>query len=135
LPVSGWEGLRVESIGEVGIQSHDVTYSDLAPLLEERNDQLVTSNAKVINYRDPIVGGGELFFELLAIGGAPYLKGFIDAFAAEHAKSLRERILETLGKGRAERRRNGFLPLRLRIGTVRFYSREPISLDEFRPGR
>jgi hypothetical protein len=121
----------VEATGEVAVQSHEVTYFDLAPLLEELNDQFVTVNAKVINYRGPAAGGGELFFELIAGGGIIYLKGFIEALAAENATSIRQRILETLRKGKAQHRRNGFIPLRLRIGNIRFYFKEPLTLDEF----
>ncbi|MEA2584927.1 MAG: hypothetical protein QOF33_3012 [Thermomicrobiales bacterium] len=121
-----------DNYGMVAVESvFDLSYSDLAPLLDELSKRHVNVRVNIVNYGRPAGGPLDMFFLIMVGGSLLYLKSFIESWAAEDAKALREKLLATLKKGRGTELRDGMFPLRMVVGGVRFYIRKPMTDEEF----
>lgn len=121
---------HVESHGEITVASQDAGFADLAPLLDELNAKFTVVSARVVNYQGMAAGGGEIFLELIAVGGGTYLLKFVEAIAADHAKALRNKIVDLMRKGKPRQSRDGFVPLRLQVAGISFYFDKPVTAEE-----
>jgi hypothetical protein len=71
----------------------------------------------------PGAGAAEIFFVIVAAGGAVYAKAFLETLASEHAKAVNTAIVSALKKWRDRQGRIRTDALRIDVGGIRLYFR------------
>lgn len=118
--------VRVGAIGTL------LSYSDLAPFLDEMSKRHVSVNADVSSYEPPAAGFTEIALSITVVaagGGVIYLKSFLETWAAEDAKAIRSQLsrFSELGWRGAHGRR--FVPFTITLGPISFYFHEKLDED------
>jgi hypothetical protein len=98
-------------------------YSEDAIVNLERALEDAFGKVKVNRLDHPAGGAAEMFFLIVASGGAIYAKAFLETLAAEHAKSLNAAIIAALKRRPIHGQGTYSVPLRIDVDGIRLYFR------------
>lgn len=107
-----------------------VSFSGLAPFLDELNKRHFSVSATVHDFEPPAAGFSEIAITVAVAAPTAYLSSFLATWAAEDAKALRRRMLEAMKRGKENAYGRRYVPLRVEIGRVRFYFHEQLNDEE-----
>jgi hypothetical protein len=107
-----------------------VSFSDLAPFLDELSKRNFSVSATVVDFEPPAAGFSEIAITVAVAAPTAYLSTFLATWAAEDAKALRRKLLNVMKRSRESPSGRRYVPLRVEIGRVRFYFHEQINDQE-----
>jgi hypothetical protein len=107
-----------------------LSYSDIAPLLDELNTRYAVVETSASSHEPPAAGLTEIALIITASGAAIYLKAFLEAWAAEDARAIRTHLASLTQKGRKNRLGRHFVPFRIELGAIRFSFHERLSDED-----
>lgn len=90
------------------------------------------SDVRIERYPSGPGGPGEIYFlvSLVGIAGGFYLKAFLEALGAEHAKALNRKLLDVLHSSEARQHFRRMYPLRIGANKTWFHIAKPCFAEE-----
>jgi len=107
-----------------------ISFSRLAPFLDELNKRYVFVAASVSDFEPPASGFTEIAITLAVAAPAAYFSSFLATWAAEDAKALRRKMLDLFDLGKVNSHGRRYVPMRVELGRVRFYFHEQLDDEE-----
>jgi hypothetical protein len=111
-----------------------LSFSDLAPFLDELNRRHMFVDAEVSSHTPPAAGFSEIaLYVFLGVSSSVpviYLKGFIEGWAEEDAKALRSHVVEILKRGWQTSWGRRFVPFTIELGKVRYRFHERVNEEQ-----
>lgn len=109
-----------------------VSASDVAPLMDELNRHYLWVRLSVAATTPPAAGWSEMALVVTVVApAAMYLKPFLETWAQEDARQLREKLYGFIRQKRSDRNGRHYVPLQVHIGGVRFYFWGTMTDEEF----
>lgn len=107
-----------------------VSFSGLAPFLDELNKRHFSVDASVYDFEPPAAGFSEIAITVAVAAPAAYFSTFLATWAAEDAKALRRKMLDLFQRGKVSGSGRRYVPMRVELDRVRFYFHEQLDDEE-----
>lgn len=121
-----------------------LSYSDVAPFLDELGHRHMFVDATVTEHEPPAFGFSEIALTLIVANTAvPYLRAFFSTWGEEDARQLRAELLTLLERGRCSKSGRKYMPMTVHLvradnidhlpipTRVRFNFHRPLTEEEF----